>query len=237
MGNRVYDALPLSMGTGVPQRSYSVHRAGARRGSGGNAGVRAIVHVVQRSSTGNQRALPGRRRDDVPQPAGRYARPVVGRFRRGGGAVPGRSQRPKGHVPGPGNAQLRAEVRREPVSRRRVRIFPQHGSGCTRILLSVRSGGPPERVRRQYRRADQEDKIFFFTNFSGYYYNTATAPVFLSIPTVAQTDRRFQRLADGDLRPGTYACVGAICSKQPFPGNQIPANRISPSRNRFSPTW
>ena len=47
----------------------------------------------------------------------------------------------------------------------------------------------------------KKDKIFFFANYSGYYYNTATAPLYLSIPTVAAADRRFQRTADGDLRP------------------------------------
>jgi hypothetical protein len=33
--------------------------------------------------------------------------------------------------------------------------------------------------------------------------------------------------------PSTYACVGAICSKNPFPGNMIPANQISPVAKSF----
>src|SRR4029077_8187081 len=73
----------------------------------------------------------------------------------------------------------------------------------------------------------KKNKVFFFTNFSVYYYTTATAPVFLSIPTVAQRTGDFSALPAAVHDPGTYACVGAICSKAPFAGNQIPANRIS----------
>ena len=72
-----------------------------------------------------------------------------------------------------------------------------------------------------------KNKAFFFTNLSGYYYNTATAPVFLSIPTVAQRAGDFSALPTVIYDPMTYACVGAVCSKQAFPNNQIPVNRIS----------
>jgi len=79
----------------------------------------------------------------------------------------------------------------------------------------------------------KKDKIFFFTNFSGYYYNTATAPVYLSIPTAAQRTGDFSALPAVIYDPATYGCVGAICSKQPFAGNLIPANRISAVSKSF----
>ena len=79
----------------------------------------------------------------------------------------------------------------------------------------------------------KKDRVFFFTNVSGYYYNTATAPVFLSIPTVAQRTGDFSALPVTIYDPATYACIGAICSKLPFPSNRIPANQISGVAKNF----
>ncbi len=33
--------------------------------------------------------------------------------------------------------------------------------------------------------------------------------------------------------PATQACIGAICSTTPFPGNVIPANRLSAASKSF----
>lgn len=79
----------------------------------------------------------------------------------------------------------------------------------------------------------KKDKIFFFTNYSGYYYKTSTAPVFLSVPTVAERAGDFSGVPTTIYDPASNACNGAICSKQPFAGNLIPANRISSVARSF----
>ncbi len=79
----------------------------------------------------------------------------------------------------------------------------------------------------------RKDKIFFFTNYSGYYYNTATAPLFLSLPTLAERNGDFSALPAAIYDPATTTCAGAICSKQPFPGGIIPSNRTSAVARSF----
>ena len=76
--------------------------------------------------------------------------------------------------------------------------------------------------------AIKKDKIFFFANYSGYYYNTATAPVYLSLPTAAERAGNFSGVPAAIYDPASTTCVGAVCSKEVFAGNIIPANRISP---------
>jgi len=79
----------------------------------------------------------------------------------------------------------------------------------------------------------RKDKLFFFANYSGYYYNTSTAPLYLSIPTVDERAGDFSAVPNTIYDPSTYACIGAICSKNPFPGNMIPASQISPVAKSF----
>ena len=79
----------------------------------------------------------------------------------------------------------------------------------------------------------KKDKIFFFVNYSGYYYNTATAPTFLSLPTNAERVGNFSALPVTIYDPTSTACAGSICSKAPFAGNIIPTNRISSVSNSF----
>jgi hypothetical protein len=79
----------------------------------------------------------------------------------------------------------------------------------------------------------KKDKMFFFANYSGYYYKTATAPVYLSIPTLAERSGDFSGVPATIYDPASNSCVGAICSKQPFSGNLIPATRISPVAKSF----
>ena len=73
----------------------------------------------------------------------------------------------------------------------------------------------------------KKDKIFFFGNYSGYYYKTATPPNYLSLPTMDERSGNFSALPAVIYDPSTNACNGAICAKQPFAGNLIPASRIS----------
>ena len=79
----------------------------------------------------------------------------------------------------------------------------------------------------------KKDKMFFFANYSGYYYKTATAPVYLSVPTLAERAGDFTGVPAVIYDPSTYACIGTICSKGPFAGNLIPGNRISSVAKSF----
>jgi hypothetical protein len=79
----------------------------------------------------------------------------------------------------------------------------------------------------------KRDKIFFFANVSGYRYNTATAPLYLSLPTLAERKGDFSALPVAIYDPASNACAGAICSKQPFAGNMIPSSRISSVATSF----
>ena len=78
-----------------------------------------------------------------------------------------------------------------------------------------------------------KDKLFFFSNYSGYYYNTATAPTFITIPTAAQRIGNFSALTTPIYDPASASCTGSVCTKAQFPGNIIPANRISSVSNSF----
>jgi hypothetical protein len=79
----------------------------------------------------------------------------------------------------------------------------------------------------------KKDKIFFFANYSGYYYKTATAPVYLSLPTAAERSGNFSELPAAIYDPASTTCAGAICTKDAFPGNIIPANRLSAVSKSF----
>ena len=73
----------------------------------------------------------------------------------------------------------------------------------------------------------KKDKVFFFGSYGGYYFKTAETPELETVPTPAQRTGNFSALPTTIYDPATQACAGAICTKQPFAGNLIPANRIS----------
>lgn len=79
----------------------------------------------------------------------------------------------------------------------------------------------------------KKDKIFFFGAYDGYYYVTGETPELESIPTVAQRTGNFSALPTTIYDPQTQTCTGGVCSNQPFPGNVIPANRISSVAKSF----
>jgi len=79
----------------------------------------------------------------------------------------------------------------------------------------------------------KKDRVFFFGNYSGYYYNTSTAPVYISVPTTAERQGDFSALPTSIYDPNTTVCMSAVCSKQPFPGNLIPASRLSSVSKSF----
>jgi len=75
------------------------------------------------------------------------------------------------------------------------------------------------------------NKLFFFFNYDGYRFKEGANPAYYNIPTVAQRNGDFSALlAQGEIiyDPATTTCAAnGICTRQPFPGNVIPSNRIS----------
>src|SRR5579884_1418929 len=84
------------------------------------------------------------------------------------------------------------------------------------------AGGP---IRR--------NRIFFFTNYDGFRFTQGAQPSFLSIPTLAERNGDFSALPVTIYDPQTTDCSKGPCTRQAFPGNIIPANRISPISKYF----
>ena len=74
----------------------------------------------------------------------------------------------------------------------------------------------------------RKNRIFFFGNYDGYRYNAGSPPVLESIPTVAQRTGDFSALPVAIYDPQTTNCTVSPCTRQVFPGNIVPASRISP---------
>jgi hypothetical protein len=74
----------------------------------------------------------------------------------------------------------------------------------------------------------KKDKIFFFGDYDGYRYDSASAPALQSIPTSAERIGDFSALPVAIYDPTTMSCtIAGICSRLPFAGNRIPTNRLS----------
>ncbi len=71
-------------------------------------------------------------------------------------------------------------------------------------------------------------RMFFFFNYDGYRLLQGQNPVITTIPTLAERQGDFSALPVPIYDEATTNCVGNICSRQQFPGNIIPQNRISP---------
>ena len=83
----------------------------------------------------------------------------------------------------------------------------------------------------------KKNKLFFFTNHDRYKYNSGLLnPTLQSIPTTAMRTGNFSELPASQViyDPGSQACAGGICTRTPFSGNLIPANRISPISQSFA---
>src|SRR5262249_11465343 len=76
----------------------------------------------------------------------------------------------------------------------------------------------------------KKNKVFFFGNYDGYRYLSGSTPVLQSIPTLAQRTGDFSGLPAAQViyDPNSQSCVGAICTRNAFPGNIIPVAQISP---------
>ena len=74
----------------------------------------------------------------------------------------------------------------------------------------------------------KKNKIFFFTNYDGYRYDSGLNPTLQSIPTTAERTGDFSALPAPIYDPASQTCAGAVCTRTPFTGNIIPTTRISP---------
>ena len=71
----------------------------------------------------------------------------------------------------------------------------------------------------------RKNKAFFFGNYDGYRYNSATSPQFQSIPTMAERSGNFSEFPQLIYDPTSATGTGV---RTPFPNNVIPSDRISP---------
>src|SRR5579875_3336773 len=83
--------------------------------------------------------------------------------------------------------------------------------------FGVNVGGPIKR-----------DKIFFFGDYDGYRFLSASPPALQSIPTLLERSGNFSELPTVIYDPSTTSCnAQGVCTRTPFAGNVIPANRLS----------
>lgn len=79
-----------------------------------------------------------------------------------------------------------------------------------------------------------KNKLFFFGAYDGYKYRVATPYQQITVPTLRMRAGDFGELPVALFDPATTNCPGgANCSRQAFPGNLIPASRISPASKFF----
>ena len=78
-----------------------------------------------------------------------------------------------------------------------------------------------------------KNRIFFFGSYDGFRYRTGTAPTLVTIPSLKERTGDFSELSVAIYDPGTLSNVNGINSRQPFPGNIIPTNRISSASKYF----
>ena len=82
----------------------------------------------------------------------------------------------------------------------------------------------------------RKNKLFFFSNYGGYKYNSGLLnPTLQSIPTLAQRNGDFSELPAAQIiyDPRSQTCTGGVCTRDPFAGNKIPGNLISPVSKSF----
>ncbi len=73
----------------------------------------------------------------------------------------------------------------------------------------------------------KRNRIFFFSNYDGFRFTQGAQPSFQTIPTVAERAGDFSGTGLTIYDPATTNCVSGVCTRQAFPGDMIPASRIS----------
>jgi hypothetical protein len=76
----------------------------------------------------------------------------------------------------------------------------------------------------------KKNKLFFFGNYDGYRFDSATPPGYQSIPTTAERTGDFSAFPQLIYDPTSATGTGV---RTPFPNNMIPANRISKVSQSF----
>ena len=74
----------------------------------------------------------------------------------------------------------------------------------------------------------RKNRIFFFTNYDGYRYDSGLNPTLQSVPTTGERTGDFSAFPAQLYDPASQTCAGAVCTRTPFAGNIIPTSRISP---------
>ena len=74
----------------------------------------------------------------------------------------------------------------------------------------------------------KKNRIFFFTNYDGYRYDSGLNPTLQSVPTTTERTGDFSAFPAQIYDPASQTCAGAVCTRTPFAGNIIPTSRISP---------
>lgn len=78
------------------------------------------------------------------------------------------------------------------------------------------------------------NRMFFFSNYDGFRYRTESAGGFASVPTLQMRAGNFSQLTVPIFDPLTTTSNAAgVRTRDPFPGNIIPANRISKVSQSF----
>ncbi|HWB87325.1 MAG TPA: carboxypeptidase-like regulatory domain-containing protein [Bryobacteraceae bacterium] len=80
----------------------------------------------------------------------------------------------------------------------------------------------------------KKNKIFFFGNYDGYRFDSASIPALQSIPTLKERTGDFSEFPGliYDPRTTTTSASG-VSTRDPFPGNMIPSNRLSAAAQSF----
>jgi hypothetical protein len=80
----------------------------------------------------------------------------------------------------------------------------------------------------------KKDKIFFFGDYDGYRYDSASTPALQSIPTLAERTGDFSAFPTTIYDPRSMVCTSSgVCSRTAFPGNRIPTYQLSPVSQSF----
>jgi hypothetical protein len=79
----------------------------------------------------------------------------------------------------------------------------------------------------------KKNRMFFFANYDGFRFTQGAQPSFQSIPAIAERNGNFSALPTTIYDPATLNCSDGPCTRKPFPGNIIPANRISAISKSF----
>jgi hypothetical protein len=101
------------------------------------------------------------------------------------------------------------------------------------------SAGGPLYIPRVY---NGKDKTFFFAYYSGFRLSRGQQPSLATIPTLAERTGDFSNFRDSSgnvvpiYDPLTTQCnAQGVCTRQQFPGNIIPSDRINPVAKAFMP--